>query len=146
MPVRSYDLLSHTGTYGVFAWKEYGCNQPTASSAGVAPHHEIIPWGGAASASRAAASSYGMSSCTANFVEDRGDLPADVNDHKGTVETLHTNRSRVIRLHKYRGLEYRSGAGVKLVRWVCSRYKTLIFVTENGTTVIKGETLPKHQR
>lgn len=83
---------------------------------------------------------YGMNSYTAFFVKNRGDQPADINDHKGNVEILDNNKAG-----KSRGLESDTPwlrtsdwGWAKLLRWIWSRYHTPIFVTENGTTA-KGE-------
>lgn len=83
---------------------------------------------------------YGMNSYTAFFVKNRGDQPAGVNDHKGNVEILDTNKAG-----KSRGLESDTPwlrtsewGWAKLLRWIWVRYHTPIFVTENGTTA-KGE-------
>lgn len=84
---------------------------------------------------------YGMNSYTAFYVKNRGDLPADVNDHKGNVEILDTNKAG-----RSRGLASDTAwlrtsewGWAKLLRWVWDRYHTPIFVTENGTTAPGGE-------
>lgn len=83
---------------------------------------------------------YGMNSYTAFFVRNRGDQPADVNDHKGNVEILDTNKAGVSR-----GLESDTPwlrtaewGWAKLLRWLWARYRTPLFITENGTTA-QGE-------
>lgn len=83
---------------------------------------------------------YGMNSYTAFFVRNRGDLPADINDHKGNVEILDTNKAG-----RSRGLESDTEwlrtsewGWAKLLRWIWDRYQTPIFITENGTTA-QGE-------
>ncbi|KUI64411.1 Beta-glucosidase 1B [Cytospora mali] len=83
---------------------------------------------------------YGMNSYTAFYVKNRGDQPADINDHKGNVEILDTNKAG-----ESRGLESDTPwlrtaewGWAKLLRWIWNRYHTPIFITENGTTA-KGE-------
>lgn len=83
---------------------------------------------------------YGMNSYTAFYVKNRGDQPADINDHKGNVEILDTNKAG-----ENRGLESDTPwlrtaewGWAKLLRWIWNRYQTPIFITENGTTA-KGE-------
>lgn len=83
---------------------------------------------------------YGMNSYTAFYVRNRGGQPADINDHKGNVEILDTNKAG-----ESRGLESDTPwlrtaewGWAKLLRWIWNRYHTPIFITENGTTA-KGE-------
>lgn len=89
---------------------------------------------------RGSSESYGMNSYTAFFVKNRGDQPADINDHKGNVEILDTNKAG-----NSRGLESDTPwlrtaewGWAKLLRWIWNRYETPIFITENGTTA-QGE-------
>lgn len=89
---------------------------------------------------RGSSESYGMNSYTAFYVKNRGDRPADINDHKGNVEKLDTNKAG-----KSRGLESDTPwlrtsewGWANLLRWIWNRYETPIFITENGTTA-KGE-------
>lgn len=89
---------------------------------------------------RGSSEAYGMNSYTAFYVRNRGDRPADVNDHKGNVEILDTDKAG-----RSRGLESDTPwlrtaewGWAKLLRWVWGRYHTPIFITENGTTA-RGE-------
>ncbi|KAK3934173.1 putative beta-glucosidase [Diplogelasinospora grovesii] len=82
---------------------------------------------------------YGMNSYTSFFMQHR-DGPADINDHKGNVIVHDKNKQGV-----ERGIESDTPwlrtspwGWAKLLRWIWGRYKTPIYITENGTTA-KGE-------
>jgi beta-glucosidase len=83
--------------------------------------------------------SYGMNSYTTFFVRHRTE-PSDINDHKGNVDVFDTNKEGVPRGAESDTYWLRTAPGRwgKLLRWIWSRYKTPIFITENGTTA-KGE-------
>ena len=78
---------------------------------------------------------YDMNSYSAFYIKNRGDLPPDINDHKGNVKLHDTNRAG-----RSRGLESDTPwvrtaewGWAKLLRWIWP-----VYITENGTTA-KGE-------
>lgn len=82
---------------------------------------------------------YGMNTYTSFYVRQR-DGPADINDHKGNIESFMENKQG-----ESRGPDSDTawlattpwGYG-KLLRWIWNRYHTPIYMTENGTTA-RGE-------
>jgi beta-glucosidase len=82
---------------------------------------------------------YGMNSYTTFYVQHR-DSPADLNDNKGNIISHDTNLDGVSRGKETDTAWLRSNpAGFHLLlHWIYSRYRTPIYITENGTTA-KGE-------
>lgn len=84
---------------------------------------------------------YGMNSYTSFYIKHRTE-PADINDHSGNIEKLTTNskdQSRGPEAPTY-WLASCPWGFRKLLQWIHGRYRTPIYVTENGTTA-PGENL-----
>ncbi|KAF9893085.1 hypothetical protein FE257_012496 [Aspergillus nanangensis] len=85
---------------------------------------------------------YGMNTYTSFFVQHK-DTPADINDHKGNIFSHDNNKQGVSRGAESdtHWLRYSPWGFRKLLNWVWARYRTPIYITENGTTA-QGETAP----
>lgn len=85
---------------------------------------------------------YGMNSYTQFFVKHKT-TPADINDHKGNIESCDDNKHGVSRGEESDTPWLRAAPDGfrKLLNWIWKRYRTPIYVTENGTTA-KGEVAP----
>ncbi|CAD0013834.1 unnamed protein product [Aureobasidium pullulans] len=82
---------------------------------------------------------YGMNSYTTFYVRHR-DEAADINDHKGNITSHDTNKAGISRGAESATPWLRSNPGgfLALLHWIWNRYRTPIYITENGTTA-KGE-------
>ena len=82
---------------------------------------------------------YGMNSYTTFYVRHRDEAP-DINDHKGNITSHDTNKAGISRGAESATPWLRSNPGgfLALLHWIWNRYRTPIYITENGTTA-KGE-------